>query len=281
MHSSYVGRFAPSPSGPLHLGSLVSALASYLDAKHNNGRWLLRIEDVDTQRCKAKYSQDIIATLQSYQLCSDDIVLFQSQQTHFYQQYLEQLISGNKAFPCQCTRQNLKQNQGKHPHICRANKEQPHSWRLLSSAEDIHFYDRLAGHQNQNPLSQIGHSIIRRKDLDYAYLLAVVVDDHLQGVNQVVRGTDLLDTTAAQINLFQEFDWPIPNYCHIPLVKDDTQLKLSKQNGATAIQKADLKTLKTALRHLNQPISSANSLNETLQFAIKNWSIKAVSQQQD
>jgi glutamyl-Q tRNA(Asp) synthetase len=277
MHSSYVGRFAPSPSGPLHLGSLVSALASYLDAKHNHGKWLLRIEDVDSQRCKPEHSKDIIDTLRSYHLYSDSPVLFQSQRQTFYQAHLETLINHDRAFPCQCTRQTLKQNHGKHSHICQANTQEPHSWRILSSPDDIHFFDRLKGEQKQNPLHQIGHSIIKRKDSDYAYLLAVVVDDHLQGINQVVRGTDLLDTTAAQLHLFNEFNWQAPHYCHIPLVTDEKQLKLSKQNHAPAIKKADIKTLKSALTHLKQPIYEGDSISETLTFAIQHWSLKALS----
>lgn len=277
MHSSYVGRFAPSPSGPLHLGSLVSALASYLDAKHNHGKWLLRIEDVDSQRCKPEHSQDIINTLHSYHLCSDTPILFQSQRKEHYQTHLETLISHDRAFPCQCTRQALKQTQGKHPHICQANTQEPHSWRILSSAEDICFFDRLKGKQKQNPLHQIGHSIVKRKDLDYAYLLAVVVDDHLQGVNQVVRGSDLLETTAAQIHLFKALNWQPPHYCHIPLVTDEKQLKLSKQNHAPAIKKADIKTLKSALRHLNQPIYEGDNIAETLEFAIQHWTLNTLS----
>lgn len=277
MHASYVGRFAPSPSGPLHLGSLVSALASYLDAKHNQGRWLIRIEDVDSQRCKPEHSEDIIKTLQSYQLYSDAPVLFQSEQSDTYQTHLDKLITLDKAFPCQCTRQSLKATQGKHAHICHTDIEQPHAWRIRSDAIDIRFYDRLEGWQTQNPLKQIGHSIIKRKDHDYAYLLAVVVDDHMQGVNQIVRGTDLLDTTAAQIALYNEFDWPLPDYCHIPLVKNENQLKLSKQNHAPAIEKADLDTLRLALKHLNQPTKMFDTISETLEYAIKNWRIEAVS----
>ncbi len=279
MHSSYVGRFAPSPSGPLHLGSLVSALASYLDAKHNRGKWLLRIEDVDSQRCRPEHSQDIIDTLHSYQLYSDVPVLFQSLQKKHYQTHLDTLINRGRAFPCQCTRQALKHFQGKHPDICQANTQEPHSWRILSSSEDVIFLDRLKGEQKQNPLHQIGHSIIKRKDLDYAYLLAVVVDDHLQGVTHVVRGCDLLDTTAAQLNLFKEFNWQAPRYCHIPLVTDENQLKLSKQNHAPAIKKADLNTLKTALMHLKQPVFKGDCIEETLQFAIKHWSLETIQAQ--
>ncbi len=280
MRHSYVGRFAPSPSGPLHLGSLVSALASYLDARHNNGKWLIRIEDVDSQRCKPEHSLDIIETLHSYQLDSDDSILFQNQQNHLYQAHLEQLIEHHSAFPCQCTRKELKLHNGIHHHICQLNKQAPHSWRLISPSKDTRFIDRLQGEQVQNPLHQIGHSIIKRKDLDYAYLLAVVVDDHLQEISHVVRGTDLLDTTAAQINLFHEFNWTPPSYCHIPLVMGERQLKLSKQNHAPAIKKADLATLKTALKHLNQAIPSTSNIKDTLQFAIKNWSLTAVNKTQ-
>ncbi|KZM39800.1 hypothetical protein OA92_19375 [Marinomonas sp. SBI22] len=280
MHSSYVGRFAPSPSGSLHLGSLVSALASYLDAKHNGGKWLLRIEDVDSQRCKPIHSQDIIDTLSSYHMSSDETVIYQSQQTDIYQKHLSQLIKSNKAFPCQCTRQALKQTQGKHTQVCDSNTEQAHSWRFLSSSDDISFVDRLMGQQIQNPLAQIGHSIIKRKDLDYAYLLAVVIDDHIQGVNQIVRGTDLLETTAAQIDLLQTFGWPLPEYCHIPLVKNEHSLKLSKQNHAPAIKKADIDTFKLALKHLNQPIPDTNNLADAMHFAIKHWSLRQVHQTQ-
>ena len=276
MHPSYVGRFAPSPSGPLHLGSLVSALASFLDAKHHGGKWLIRIEDVDSQRCKPAHSIDILDTLASYQLTSDAPVLYQSQQTERYQSLLDQLIRQNLVFPCQCTRQALKHLNGPHTHICSSDIKKPHAWRLISHNKDISFLDKRQGMQTQNPLQQIGHSIIKRKDLDYAYLLAVVADDHFQGITHVVRGCDLLDTTAAQINLFNTFEWNVPQYCHIPLVTDDNQLKLSKQNHAPAIPKANLETLKHALTLLNQKIGPQQTIQTTLDFAIKNWSLARV-----
>ena len=276
MHPSYVGRFAPSPSGPLHLGSLVSALASFLDAKHHGGKWLIRIEDVDSQRCKPAHSIDILDTLASYQLTSDAPVLYQSQQTEHYQSLIDQLIHHNLVFPCQCTRQELKHLNGPHTHICSSDITKPHAWRLISHNTDISFLDKRQGMQTQNPLQQIGHSIIKRKDLDYAYLLAVVADDHFQGITHVVRGYDLLDTTAAQINLFNTFEWNAPQYCHIPLVTDDNQLKLSKQNHAPAIPKANLETLKHALTLLNQKIGPPQTIQTTLDFAIKNWSLARV-----
>lgn len=281
MHTSYVGRFAPSPSGPLHLGSLVSALASFLDAKHHHGQWLIRIEDVDSQRCKPEHSIDIIETLESYQLISDAPVIYQSQQSAVYQSHLNTLIDKGLAFPCQCTRQALKQVGGIHHHLCQADTHAPHSWRVLSDMDAVNFHDRLQGKQTQHPLNENGHSIIKRKDQDYAYLLAVVVDDYQQGINQVVRGTDLLSTTATQLNLFKAFGWQAPNYCHIPLVFGENKLKLSKQNHAPAIKKADLATLKLALKHLNQPLSDSHNISDTLTHAIQNWSLAAVREHQD
>lgn len=266
---SYVGRFAPSPSGPLHLGSLVCALASYLDAKKNNGIWFVRIEDIDSSRCKDSHAYDIIETLESYNLLSEKDITWQSKRSNFYQKTLDNLLLKNDVFPCNCTRQQLQQQL--HTTLCHADPSKPHSWRLKLPDRTLTFEDQIQGKCTSDLLNDIGHPILKRKDADFSYLLSVVADDHYQGVTHVVRGMDLLDTTAVQIHLFSTLGWQAPYYAHIPLVTDKQKQKLSKQNHAPAILKGDTATLINALQHLNIKVRGYNNIESILEQAVDLW----------
>ncbi len=265
---SYIGRFAPSPTGPLHAGSLVAALASYLDAKAYVGNWLVRIEDVDTPRCIDGMDKIILQQLAALGLLPDEPPVYQSQRNALYQAELDKLIAEHKVFPCSCSRKdvaeaiakanpNAKPKSGEliYPGTCRhgmtqalAPNAQP-AWRFITSGE---------------VKSQIGDFVLKRADGCFAYQLAVVVDDALQGISQVVRGADLLDNTPRQIALQQALGYPTPQYLHTPLVMAADGQKLSKQNGAAALDTTHpLETLNAAAKVLNlteQHTSIANAL---------------------
>ena len=253
---SYTGRFAPSPTGPLHAGSLVAALASYLDAKAHSGKWLIRIEDADTPRCIDGMDTTILQQLAALGLMPDEPPVYQSQRLVFYQAALDKFILEDKVFPCSCSRKdvakaiakanpNAKPRHGElvYPGTCRHGMMQqlaPHTqpaWRFITSGE---------------VKSQIGDFVLKRADGCFTYQLAVVVDDALQGISHVVRGADLLDNTPRQIALQQALGYPTPQYLHTPLVMAADGEKLSKQNGAAALDVTQpLETLNTAAKVLN------------------------------
>ena len=266
----YIGRFAPSPTGPLHAGSLVAALASWLDAKAHHGQWLVRMEDVDTPRCIPGADQTILQQLAACGLQPDQPVLYQSQRAHRYQAALDQLIAPSLAYPCGCSRQDIEQAiaaSGQHrqrhgelvyPGTCRAglNGKAARSWRFSSTfypsnrpldqqiyaqaapdlgACNIIWTDRLLGQQSQNVSRDVGDFVLKRADGLWAYQLAVVVDDAAQGVTHIVRGQDLADNTARQMLLQRALGLTPPQYLHTPLVLGANGEKLSKQNGAQAL----------------------------------------------
>jgi glutamyl-Q tRNA(Asp) synthetase len=273
--SGYIGRFAPSPTGPLHAGSLVAALASWLDARAHGGQWLVRIEDVDTTRCLPGMSEIILQQLSSCCLHPDAAPVYQSQRTHLYQQYLDQLIASGQAYPCACSRQDIaramsragvdKPRHGElvYPGTCRAglHGKAPRGWRIntdfykenrplaldknaLSAMHSIAssinqsalpWFDRRLGAQQQDVATEVGDFILKRADGCFAYQLAVVVDDAEQGITDVVRGEDLADNTARQILLQRALQLPTPRYLHTPLVRGADGEKLSKQNGAQTL----------------------------------------------
>lgn len=270
MASRYIGRFAPSPTGPLHFGSLVSALASYLDAKQHSGSWLIRIEDVDGTRCKAQYTEQILNTLSSYRLQPDSPPLIQSDFTDDYQDHLNRLKQQDQVFPCNCTRQSLQPYQGRHPHICQSDEHQPHSWRLKSSNILYRYHDDIQGELIFNDDLKNNCPVLKRKDGFFSYQLAVVVDDHRQDISHLVRGADLIDTTAQQLHLYALLGWQAPQICHIPLVVNQNGDKISKQNHAKAIQNGDLDTLLIALGYLGMQIQASN-IDEALNKAILMW----------
>lgn len=246
---SYTGRFAPSPSGPLHFGSLVCALASYLDARANNGRWLVRIEDIDPPREQPGATDAILACLEHHHLFWDDEVVYQSRRSESYLETLRQLRDRSLSYRCNCTRKRLADLHGNYDGYCLARgiaSSTPAAVRLdvlrslaeISDLENpVSFIDGIQGEQLENLLTA-GDYVIHRKDGLFAYQLAVVVDDIWQNITHVVRGADLLDTTARQILLFRLLGTPAPHYSHVPLVVDAQGNKLSKQNRAPAIDNA-------------------------------------------
>ena len=282
---TYIGRFAPSPTGPLHFGSLVSALASYLDAHHNNGKWLVRIEDLDPPREQAGAADAILHCLENYGLEWDDSVLYQSQRWNIYEAYLEQLRQQNLIYACDCTRQDLQGMGGIYTGRCRnrsVDPNKPHALRLklhdlpsrFPNQEELRFTDLIQGEQIQKLRGQAGDQILKRKDGLYAYQLAVVVDDIEQNITHIIRGSDLLEVTARQIFLFQLLNAPVPAFGHVTLASQPNGQKLSKQNLAPALELKDAeKNLWHALAFLNQnaPKELCGSTSELLGWAKVHW----------
>ncbi|WP_417528175.1 tRNA glutamyl-Q(34) synthetase GluQRS [Marinomonas shanghaiensis] len=266
----YRGRFAPSPTGPLHFGSLVSALASYLDAKKNHGSWVIRLEDVDGTRCKTEFAEQIVTTLHSYQLFSDENIRIQSQHSDIYEHYLSLLKQHGHVFPCNCTRQSLAPNDGNHPLECNSSIKKPHSWRLKASSTVYQCQDRI-----QDTLiftDDLKNSpVLKRKDGFFSYQLAVVVDDHLQNITHLVRGADLIETTAQQLHLYHLFGWTPPSICHIPLITNHIGDKISKQNHAKPIKNSHLPTLLRALHYLKIDLNAPTTIAEALSQSVKAW----------
>ena len=273
----YIGRFAPSPTGPLHAGSLVAALAGWLDARAHAGRWLVRIEDVDTPRCVPGADQLILSQLAACGLHPDAPPVYQSQRGPLYQAALDQLVATGHAYPCGCTRADIAQanaalglSKPRHgdlvyPGTCRPDhgglKGKPaRAWRLqVPPCADTpdglwHWHDRRLGPQQQDVARSVGDFVLHRADGLWAYQLAVVVDDAAQGITDVVRGEDLADNTPRQILLQQALGVPTPRYLHTPLVCGANGEKLSKQNGARALDLADpLQALSQAALVLGLP----------------------------
>jgi len=280
----YVGRFAPTPSGPLHFGSLVTALASWLDARSHQGQWLVRIEDLDPPREMPGASDQILETLDALGLYWDGPVLYQSQRSSAYQEALAKLESKGLAYPCSCTRKELS-GQPIYPGYCRqavCHPERPQAWRFqVNPKQTVEWHDGVQGQQSWL-LEQLGDPVIRRKDHLWAYQLAVVVDDLCQGITHLVRGIDLLSSTPWQISLVDSLQVKKTSfhYSHLPIIVNQAGQKLSKQNLAPAIdaqQASDL--LCQALFLLNQPIDSswrkekpANILN----WAVQHWQLDRV-----
>ncbi len=247
--AAYVGRFAPSPTGPLHLGSLVAAMASYLDAKAHHGTWLVRVEDLDRDRNVAGADRHILASLQRCGMQWDGEVTWQTQRTHLYDAALEQLLAKGAAYPCSCSRKEIADSQLRlgqsgaglvYPGTCRnglapGKTARAMRLRVPDAPDDTYcFDDRWAGVTCQPLASEVGDFVIRRADGFWAYQLAVVVDDAAQGVTDVVRGADLLDSTPRQLFLQDVLGLPHPEYLHVPVVANADGEKLSKQTGAQA-----------------------------------------------
>jgi glutamyl-Q tRNA(Asp) synthetase len=284
----YRGRFAPSPTGALHAGSLVAALASWLDARAHDGQWLVRIEDVDTPRCVRGADQEILRQLATCGLLPDEPPLYQSQRSSIYQTALDQLIATRIAYPCGCSRKDIEtalakaQGQSKprhgeliYPGTCRSglHGKSARAWRIhtdffhqkqhlapvyielfatnniANSSSVWHWHDRRLGAQQQDIAHEVGDFVLLRADGLWAYQLAVVVDDAVQGITHVVRGEDLADNTARQMLLQQALGYATPEYLHTPLVLAPDGHKLSKQNGALAL---DLSSPVAVLQSLNQ-----------------------------
>ncbi len=271
----YIGRFAPSPTGPLHLGSLYTALASFLQARSQKGVWLLRIDDLDTPRTIKGSADSILKTLEAFGLYWDDRVFYQSQYLDVYNEILDQLAKKNLIYPCTCSRKIVTDI---YSGVCRNKQDlpnSPYSLRIKTDNRIIAFEDELQGLIAHNLAEQDGDFILKRKDRIIAYQFAVVVDDNLQQVNHVVRGFDLLDSTPKQIYLQQILGFKTPGYMHVPVITDKSGYKLSKQTLATAVdvnkpQPVIFKLL--ALLKQNPPIELLHaSLTELLAWAIGNW----------
>ncbi len=276
--ASYKGRFAPSPTGPLHAGSLVAALASYLDAKARGGKWLVRIEDVDTPRCIKGMDIVIMQQLAAVGLFSDETPVYQSQRSHLYQAALDKLIAQNKVYGCSCSRKDVaaaiakanpsaKPRHGElvYPGTCQhgmtqqlAPSAQP-AWRFITNGE---------------VKLQIGDFVLKRADGCFTYQLAVVVDDALQGITHVVRGADLLDNTPRQMALQQALGYPTLQYLHTALVMSEDGAKLSKQNGAQALDTSNpLQTLNIAAQALGLGQQNC-SVAQALSTWTSHWELK-------
>ncbi|WP_448565523.1 tRNA glutamyl-Q(34) synthetase GluQRS [Thalassotalea ganghwensis] len=274
----YRGRFAPSPSGLLHFGSLITALASFLDAKANNGKWLVRIEDIDPPREQPGASKEILATLEAYGLAWDETVFYQSQQSERYRALLHRILKSHHAYYCQCTRAEIKAMGGIYQQICRHQLRSSHhaAIRLINDHGISQFDDIFQGHVSIDDAFANEDFIIHRKDGLFAYQLAVVADDIYQNITHVIRGSDLLAPTVRQLTLFNMLGAPSPQYGHIPLAVTPQGYKLSKQNKAPAIDnQRPQAALIAALDYLGQ--QPEQSMKEEpvyaiIQWAINNWS---------
>ncbi len=281
MSSGYRGRFAPSPTGALHFGSLLAAVGSYLDAKHQQGKWLVRIEDIDTPRNMKGSADDILRTLEAFGLHWDESVRYQSQHLAVYADTLQHLKAQGLVYPCGCSRKaiaNATQEQI-YPGTCRKELVQtPHktpAWRMRVDDVVISFTDRLQGKITQDLATDVGDFVLKRADGLFAYQLAVVVDDAAQGITDIVRGADLLDSTPRQIYLQQQLGLDTPRYLHLPLVRNTQGQKLSKQTLALAIHPDHpTATLYAALQYLGQhpPVELQHAPLATLwDWAMARW----------
>ena len=279
MTNQYIGRFAPSPTGRLHAGSLAAVLASFIDARAHHGQWLIRIEDVDTGRCKKEWADDILQTLSALQMHSDGEIIWQSKRIDRYTDVLNQLITSGKAYGCSCTRLEIEKanealvhKSNHYPGTCRTGaKGAIRSWRFLTNHEAVTFTDRWLGEFSQDVESAVGDFVIKRADGLFAYQLAVVVDDHDCGVTDIVRGADLIDNTPRQIALMRALGWSVPRYMHIPLVLNDRHEKLSKQAGARPLGNDLMLELAHAWRHLGFEEIRADSFEAFYQEASLQW----------
>lgn len=285
----YVGRFAPSPSGPLHTGSVVAALASYLDAKAHRGRWLLRIEDVDEGRSVPGAAENMIAVLQTLGMHWDGDVVWQSRRKALYAAAWERLAA--HGYPCGCNRREINDSRlgiapdgaAIYPGTCRHGLGPGKTLRSLrvrvpdaaGGADLVSFIDRLAGPRSQHLASESGDFVLKRGDGYWAYQLAVVVDDADQGVTDVVRGADLIDSTPRQIYLQHLLGLPTPRYLHVPVVRNADGEKLSKQTGALAVAPAceadALFVLRQAAAFLDLQLAPTDTLAQFWQAAICAW----------
>ncbi|MDR2209009.1 MAG: tRNA glutamyl-Q(34) synthetase GluQRS [Azoarcus sp.] len=290
-NSLYVGRFAPTPSGPLHFGSLVAALGSALDARCHGGRWLVRIEDVDTPRAVPGMAEAMLATLERFGFEWDGEVLWQSRRAGVYAAALEQLKAGGHVFPCACSRRELaevpdsalaRDGSRRYPGTCRDGLppgSKPRAWRVRAGGT-IRFKDAVQGCQEEDLARDVGDYIVLRADGVFAYQLAVVTDDAEQGVTHVVRGADLLGSTARQIHLQTVLGLPTPAYAHLPVATNAAGEKLSKQTLARAVDEAPpAHMLVSALSFLGQNPPdglAAASVGEVWAWARENWNMECV-----
>lgn len=306
-YRTYRGRFAPSPTGPLHFGSLVAAVGSYLDAKHHHGSWLVRMEDLDTPRCVAGAADDILRTLALFGLHSDEPIVYQSRRTAAYEEALQHLKESGAVYACCCTRKEIADSamQGiegfVYPGTCRnvipplslnpspasvRGEQKQAAWRVRTDfipspaslpSSPIEFDDALQGRLTQNLEREIGDFVVKRADGVFAYQLAVVVDDALQNITHVVRGADLLNSTARQIHLQCLLRLTTPAYMHLPVAVNEAGEKLSKQTLAAPVDVAHPATaLIRVLNFLRQEPPAELAIGDVravLDWSIQNWDV--------
>ncbi|AKS42080.1 tRNA glutamyl-Q(34) synthetase GluQRS [Wenzhouxiangella marina] len=275
-----VGRFAPSPTGDLHFGSLVAALGSYLNIRAQDGQWLVRIENIDPPREVPGAGHTQIETLARHGLVSDRPVVWQIDSTAAHQEAVEALIDAGRAYPCACSRADLPPD-GRYPGTCRNGLppgRKARSIRLRCEDEEVHFDDLIQGEYHQNPYRETGDFVIRRADGLYAYQLAVVVDDARAGVTEVVRGADLIDSTGRQILVYRALGLAPPRYAHLPLITDAQGRKLSKSEADDPIHASEpAANLRLALGLLGHPPPEGlERIDSLLSWAIEHWSIERV-----
>lgn len=273
----YTGRFAPSPSGPLHDGSLVAAMASFLDARAHHGQWLLRIEDIDTPRVVPGADHVILQQLRNLGMHWDGSPVWQSQRLANYQRLFDTLFAQGRLYGCACTRQETGGRA--YPGTCRngvRDGRQIRAWRLRVQEGTIHFNDRWLGPQQQNVAKEVGDFIVKRADGLWAYQFVVVVDDWIQNVTDIVRGADLLGSTARQQVLARALGAPCPSVMHVPLVLDKHGHKLSKQNHAPALDSRDpLQALTRAWQRLGfKPLAHTDNVEAFWNTAVPAWAAR-------
>jgi len=287
-----IGRFAPSPSGPLHFGSLLAAVASFLQAKHQGGKWLVRIEDIDPPREVTGASDTILQQLEHHGLFWDDTVIYQSNQLAHYFEILNHLKDQHLIYPCGCTRQRLNTLNGVYDAKCRTLNLSDENTSIRLSVNDslktiglendtVTFNDGIMGKYFQSLNQEAGDFVLRRRDGLISYQLAVVIDDHLQGITEIVRGADLLDSSPRQILLQQCLGYKTPYYAHIPLAINNLGQKLSKQHHAEQLpKKNEQEQLWLALKWLQQkpPMELRKSpVEEVIKWGITHWDISKIS----
>lgn len=290
--SIYRGRFAPSPTGPLHFGSLIAATGSYLQAKSQAGEWLVRIDDIDPPREVAGATDEILLTLEQFGFEWDGPVSYQSQRIDYYQNAVDTLLQNGLAYPCGCTRKTIAAAQSEadkkhiYPGTCRhglAGKS-PRMIRINTSGHESHFIDQIQGQCDYQLEKDTGDFVIHRADGLIAYQLATGIDDAEQGISDVIRGYDLLDSTPCQILIQQSLGLSTPTYGHLPIVQNSQGQKLSKQNLAPSLNSTEANALICqAMNFLGQnvPVELAQEpLQDLWNWSIKNWDISLVPRQQ-
>ena len=289
MNVNYRGRFAPSPTGPLHLGSLVAAVGSYADAKFHGGKWLVRIEDVDLHRRVPGAAKQILDTLEKLGMEWDEEVIYQSRRFEAYRDALQVLDKQGLLYPCTCSRKEIADSSITglygfiYPGTCLNNPvslQNAHALRIQTNDEIIQFHDGLKGRYTQKLRSEVGDFVLRRADGIYAYQLAVVVDDAAQNITHVVRGADLIDSTPRQIFLQRLLRYPTPHYMHLPVVTNAAGEKLSKQTNAAPVNTAEaLQELADALHFLGQepPLEILQGdIASFWRWVMQNWRVNRI-----
>jgi glutamyl-Q tRNA(Asp) synthetase len=286
LKTPYRGRFAPTPSGPLHMGSLLAALASWLDARHRGGAWLLRIDDLDRARCPRGIDARILRQLEAHGLHWDEAPRYQARHVEDYRAALRRLEQDGHAYACACSRATLKRSAlpgpdgPVYPGTCRDAGLEPGHRALRARLPDLQlcFVDAWQGRVCRHLAREVGDFVVRRADGQPSYQLACAVDEHAQRITDVVRGADLLGSTICQLWLQQQIDVPAPRYAHLPVLADARGRKLSKQNHATPVEARDAaRNLRHCLALLNQPAAATDEVSSLLAEAARTWDAAKVS----